>query len=327
MSRALGDLDSGHYILPYPAIRQVLLCRPPVRLILASDGVWDAIESNRACAAIRSAATADAARLLVRKAIDQHKVHDDTSAVLLDYLGGPPGTPGTPLFKSVAKRFGRAIPRPTVTMRLDPATGEVFRVGSAGVASSSLASSTGNSPSGGGSLSHAAMSPTSAGGGMGGRKSSGLLGWICGADMSNVLSEEALDGGGGSAGGDSLHGGGALGGGGGADAALVIIAQVDAFLDFMGGRYCSVPEGRAALEVRLAAAAERVSPPGLGRKPTTPGGATPEDISLHGADSVAAHLAAIAVSAEERALQNVGSAKNLGSLTAPAGEAAGDAVA
>lgn len=89
MSRAMGDVPCGPYILAYPAIRQVLLPKPPCRLIVASDGVWDALETTKACAAIRSHPLPKCAQFLCRKAVEQRIVHDDTSAIIVDFLAGP----------------------------------------------------------------------------------------------------------------------------------------------------------------------------------------------------------------------------------------------
>lgn len=44
LSRAIGDFDVGESVVPFPHIAQVLLPPTGARLMVASDGVWDAFE-------------------------------------------------------------------------------------------------------------------------------------------------------------------------------------------------------------------------------------------------------------------------------------------
>jgi serine/threonine protein phosphatase PrpC len=44
LCRSIGDLDAGPLIVPLPHVRQVLLTRQrALRLIMASDGLWDLV--------------------------------------------------------------------------------------------------------------------------------------------------------------------------------------------------------------------------------------------------------------------------------------------
>lgn len=161
MSRAIGDVDSGPYILAYPAVKQLYLPKPPCRLIVASDGVWDALETPKACSCIRTAALAKAAHILCKTAVEQRRVHDDTSAIIVDFLSGPAEEPTVMPFKMVAKRFGRSAPRATVVLRRLAATGEVVPMDLSMLKSGGSFSSLGSSRASSSALS-ALDSPTGA---------------------------------------------------------------------------------------------------------------------------------------------------------------------
>ncbi|XP_024381184.1 probable protein phosphatase 2C 12 [Physcomitrium patens] len=48
LSRSIGDLDVGDYIVAVPHVKQIKLSPAGGRLILTSDGVWDATCTKRA---------------------------------------------------------------------------------------------------------------------------------------------------------------------------------------------------------------------------------------------------------------------------------------
>lgn len=84
LSRSIGDFDVGEFIVPVPHVRQLRLPTSGGRLIVASDGVWDAISSKRAAAVSRGLSAADAARRIVREAIRKRGLKDDTTCIVLD---------------------------------------------------------------------------------------------------------------------------------------------------------------------------------------------------------------------------------------------------
>ncbi|KAG7013008.1 putative protein phosphatase 2C 15, partial [Cucurbita argyrosperma subsp. argyrosperma] len=48
LSRSIGDRDVGEFIVPIPFVKQVKLSTAGGRLIIASDGIWDALSSDMA---------------------------------------------------------------------------------------------------------------------------------------------------------------------------------------------------------------------------------------------------------------------------------------
>lgn len=53
LSRAIGDFDVGDSVLCLPYISQVLVPMEGARLLIASDGVWDAFEKTSRVTAIQ----------------------------------------------------------------------------------------------------------------------------------------------------------------------------------------------------------------------------------------------------------------------------------
>lgn len=91
VSRVIGDPSLGPHRLPHPAITQLLLPPTGGRLILASDGLWNAVPPGRLAAALRAVsggpqAAADAAVAMALAAGEQR---DDITVLVVDML--PPG--------------------------------------------------------------------------------------------------------------------------------------------------------------------------------------------------------------------------------------------
>ncbi|RHN44998.1 putative protein-serine/threonine phosphatase [Medicago truncatula] len=86
LSRSIGDADLGKYIVPIPHVKQVKLLSNGGngRLIIASDGVWDALSNEMAAAACRGVAAEFAAKLVVEEAIISKGLRDDTSCIVVD---------------------------------------------------------------------------------------------------------------------------------------------------------------------------------------------------------------------------------------------------
>lgn len=107
VSRAVGDRDVGDILLPNPSIRQIRLPPTGARLIIASDGLWDAVPAGRVARMLRQHGTAKAAATqAVNCAVSCRggMLSDDVTVVIVDLL--PPGCPD---FKAVCAQFkGRA---------------------------------------------------------------------------------------------------------------------------------------------------------------------------------------------------------------------------
>ncbi|CAD7704143.1 unnamed protein product [Ostreobium quekettii] len=87
MSRSLGDIDCGPHVLPVPHVRQVVLPRSGVRLILASDGLWDHLSGVKACKYSRASMLRQAPKRLLSLATSiAGRLSDDTTILTVDIL-------------------------------------------------------------------------------------------------------------------------------------------------------------------------------------------------------------------------------------------------
>ncbi|KAK4277500.1 hypothetical protein QN277_015491 [Acacia crassicarpa] len=86
LSRSIGDMDIGEYIVPVPYVKQVKLSTAGGRLIICSDGVWDALTAEAALDCCRGMGADDAASLLVREALQAKGLRDDTTCIIVDIL-------------------------------------------------------------------------------------------------------------------------------------------------------------------------------------------------------------------------------------------------
>ncbi|XP_062110064.1 probable protein phosphatase 2C 15 [Humulus lupulus] len=94
LSRSIGDMDVGEFIVPIPYVKQVKLSRAGGRLIIASDGIWDALSSDMAAKSCRGLPAELAARQVVKEALRTRGLKDDTTCVVVDII--PPDTPVQP---------------------------------------------------------------------------------------------------------------------------------------------------------------------------------------------------------------------------------------
>lgn len=88
LSRSLGDRESC-YVLPYPHIRQVLMLDCAARIVLATDGVWNAIPPVKACSCLRGISIQNAASVLLQKASRGRTLYDDKTVLVVDILPDP----------------------------------------------------------------------------------------------------------------------------------------------------------------------------------------------------------------------------------------------
>ncbi|CDY44900.1 BnaA02g13820D [Brassica napus] len=75
LSRSIGDMDVGEFIVPVPFVKQVKLSNLGGRLIIASDGIWDALSSEAAAKAC-----------LVKEALRRRGLKDDTTCIVVDII-------------------------------------------------------------------------------------------------------------------------------------------------------------------------------------------------------------------------------------------------
>uniref|UniRef100_A0A383WJ55 PPM-type phosphatase domain-containing protein n=2 Tax=Tetradesmus obliquus TaxID=3088 RepID=A0A383WJ55_TETOB len=93
VSRSIGDLDAGPLIIPLPHVRQVLLTRHrALRLIMASDGLWDLMSFSKAAKSVRHKLPHQAVSTLAQMVARDKRMADDVSIIILDML--PPPAPG-----------------------------------------------------------------------------------------------------------------------------------------------------------------------------------------------------------------------------------------
>ncbi|KAF6260285.1 phosphatase 2C-like domain-containing protein [Scenedesmus sp. NREL 46B-D3] len=93
VSRSIGDLDAGPLIVPLPHVRQVLLTRHrALRLIMASDGLWDLMSFSKAAKSVRHKLPHQAVSTLAQVVARDKRMADDVSIIILDML--PPPAPG-----------------------------------------------------------------------------------------------------------------------------------------------------------------------------------------------------------------------------------------
>ncbi|KAF7133227.1 hypothetical protein RHSIM_Rhsim09G0104600 [Rhododendron simsii] len=95
LSRSIGDMDVGEFIVPIPFVKQVKLSSAGGRLIIASDGIWDALSSEMAAKACRGLPAELAARQVVKEALKTRGLKDDTTCIVVDII--PPDNSIQPL--------------------------------------------------------------------------------------------------------------------------------------------------------------------------------------------------------------------------------------
>ncbi|ONL98685.1 putative protein phosphatase 2C 12 [Zea mays] len=102
LSRSIGDIDVGEFIVPVPHVKQVKLSNAGGRLVIASDGVWDALHFQEALNYTRGLPAEAAANRIVKEAVTSKGLRDDTTCIVVDIL--PPEKLSPPL-----KRPGKGV--------------------------------------------------------------------------------------------------------------------------------------------------------------------------------------------------------------------------
>ncbi|RDX91909.1 putative protein phosphatase 2C 15, partial [Mucuna pruriens] len=86
LSRSIGDMDVGEFIVPIPYVKQVKLSKAGGRLIIASDGIWDALSSEMAAKSCRGLPAELAAMQVVKEALRTRGLKDDTTCMVVDII-------------------------------------------------------------------------------------------------------------------------------------------------------------------------------------------------------------------------------------------------
>ncbi|PIN21863.1 Serine/threonine protein phosphatase [Handroanthus impetiginosus] len=110
LSRSIGDTDVGEFIVPIPHVKQVKLSNAGGRLIIASDGIWDALPSDIAAQSCRGLPAELAAKLVVKEALRSRGLKDDTTCLVVDIIPyDHPILPPTPRKKQnlLSSLFGK----------------------------------------------------------------------------------------------------------------------------------------------------------------------------------------------------------------------------
>ncbi|XP_035542028.1 probable protein phosphatase 2C 12 isoform X1 [Juglans regia] len=105
LSRSIGDMDVGEFIVPVPYVKQVKLSTAGGRLIISSDGVWDALTAETAFDCCREMPVDAAAAQIVKEALQAKGLRDDTTCIVIDIL--PQQKPVAPL--PAPKKLGKGV--------------------------------------------------------------------------------------------------------------------------------------------------------------------------------------------------------------------------
>ncbi|MCE2055730.1 hypothetical protein HAX54_043309 [Datura stramonium] len=112
LSRSIGDMDVGEFIVPVPYVKQVKLSSAGGRLVIASDGVWDALSAEMVVECCRGMTLDVAASQIVKEAVQPKGIRDDTTCIVVDILPSekpnppqpPPKKSGKKVFKSIFRK-------------------------------------------------------------------------------------------------------------------------------------------------------------------------------------------------------------------------------
>ncbi|KAL6527411.1 hypothetical protein OROGR_016501 [Orobanche gracilis] len=113
LSRSIGDMDVGEFIVPVPFVKQVKLSSTGGRLIISSDGVWDALSAETAFECCRGMPPDASASQIVKEAVQVKGLRDDTTCIVvdiqpptekLDPQKPPPKKQGKGVFKSMFRK-------------------------------------------------------------------------------------------------------------------------------------------------------------------------------------------------------------------------------
>ncbi|KAK6130945.1 hypothetical protein DH2020_035307 [Rehmannia glutinosa] len=94
LSRSIGDMDVGEFIVPVPHVKQVKLSSTGGRLIISSDGVWDALSAETAFECCRGC----------QQMLQLHRLSRYTTSREARSSKPPPKKQGKGVFKSMFRK-------------------------------------------------------------------------------------------------------------------------------------------------------------------------------------------------------------------------------
>ncbi|KAJ1397400.1 PPM-type phosphatase domain [Sesbania bispinosa] len=133
LSRSIGDMDVGEYIVPVPYVKQVKLSTAGGRLIISSDGVWDALTADMVLDCCRGMSAEAAAPHIVKvcltsfcgicthfchlfltlfflqEALQAKGLRDDTTCIVVDILAHEKPPTSVPTQKKPVKGMLKSI--------------------------------------------------------------------------------------------------------------------------------------------------------------------------------------------------------------------------
>ncbi|GAB4820030.1 hypothetical protein N2152v2_007076 [Parachlorella kessleri] len=89
MSRTIGDYEAGDPVGADPEICQVTIPAGGARLLIGSDGLWDAVQPKSAANHTREMPAGEAAHRLLALAIKKDALKDDVTIIVVDFLPEP----------------------------------------------------------------------------------------------------------------------------------------------------------------------------------------------------------------------------------------------
>ncbi|KAG9135199.1 hypothetical protein Leryth_013480 [Lithospermum erythrorhizon] len=112
LSRSIGDMDVGEYIVSVPYVKQIKLPSTGGKLIIASDGVWDSLSAEAAAECCQGMPPEAAAPEIVKVAVQAKGLRDDTTCIVVNIQ--PPvkekkTSPPPPPIKKQGKRVFKAM--------------------------------------------------------------------------------------------------------------------------------------------------------------------------------------------------------------------------
>ena len=111
MSRTIGDKDSGQLTRANAEVSQVTIPRDGARLIIGSDGLWDAVHPKTAAHHTREMTASEASHKLLAMAIKKDNLKDDVTVIVVDFCPstGDKLPPGLALHKPCGKKGKCAV--------------------------------------------------------------------------------------------------------------------------------------------------------------------------------------------------------------------------
>uniref|UniRef100_A0A5B7AQ64 protein-serine/threonine phosphatase n=1 Tax=Davidia involucrata TaxID=16924 RepID=A0A5B7AQ64_DAVIN len=109
LSRSIGDMDVGEFIVPVPYVKQMKMSSGGGRLIISSDGVWDALSAEMALDCCRGMPADAAASQVVKEAVQVKGLRDDTTCIVIDIQPPEKTSPPLPLPKKQVKGVFRSM--------------------------------------------------------------------------------------------------------------------------------------------------------------------------------------------------------------------------